>query len=155
MAPESPIALVWYLTSRGSLGESVLVDLDVSNGPGLSAICSDEVARSAIQTERALVVRISRIHDDGRVEIVMLGNRAAVSLLAFHCCTPSSAMATFCKTSVSGSNFRQGVVLVERVETLTPFTDTVWSKLAVASLYLSAGRLTLQKDMSRETYNRM
>jgi hypothetical protein len=66
------------------LSVSVSVDLDISDSPGFTAILRNKVARGASEHEGLAVVGVGNVHDQGGVEIVMLGNSAAFGLLAFH-----------------------------------------------------------------------
>ena len=79
--PPSPRVLARACSSVG-----VLLDGNVSHGPGLATICGDQIARGTVEREGARVVWIRCVHDDCRVEVVVLWDGSTVCLLALHCC---------------------------------------------------------------------
>lgn len=62
---------------NSNLSVGVLVDGNVSNGPGLAAIGTDQVARRTVQRQGVLVVGIGGTHRELRFDIVVRGHGAA------------------------------------------------------------------------------
>lgn len=65
-----------------TLSGSVLIDGNISNGPGLAAVGDDQAARGAVQRQGVLVVRSSGAHREFGVDLVVYGLGAAIRLLA-------------------------------------------------------------------------
>lgn len=79
--PPSPCLL-----TAAHLSVCVLLDGDVSRSPGLATVCGDQTACSTIERNGIGVVWISGVHDERRVEVVMLRDGSAHRLLALHRC---------------------------------------------------------------------
>jgi len=135
-------------TAPAQLSVGVLIDRDISDRPSLPTILGNKIARSAILAEGSTVVRVGHVHDQGGVEVVVLGNGAAFGLLAFHGWVVSSASAMYVRYGLGCCSLpvpqpAPTPLVVDSVETTAPLTDTVWSICLVASLYLSTKTLVL------------
>lgn len=71
------------------LSVGVLVDGDVSNGPGLAAIRCNQVARGAIERQGVLVVGVGGALRELGVCVVVRGHGAAVCALGIPLLSPS------------------------------------------------------------------
>lgn len=82
--PTRPPSL--YIPTPPPLSVSVLLDSDVSRSPGLAAVSGDQAARGTVEPDGVRVVWVRGVHDQCRVEVVMLWDGSAFRLLALHRC---------------------------------------------------------------------